>query len=184
MANTLNSIIKSAICFFSCLNISIFHLASAALLLSLNVILISHMNLSQSWVSVFLSSLSSFFYIYMLAMPPLRQANIVVILLSVSITLLFLRNNLISFHQSSNFVLFPSNHPRSRTILLGTLTCTLFLFTSAVDILSIYFVLTCQASSVIFKDPSHSDNISISSSQCWSVLLSVGYTTSIISYNG
>jgi len=61
MANVSNSIMKSAVFFFSCLKVSIFHLASAALVLSLNVILISCTSLSQSWVFVSLSSLSSFF---------------------------------------------------------------------------------------------------------------------------
>jgi len=42
-----------------------------------------------------------------------------VILSSVPLTLLLLRNNLIPLHQSSNFVQSPSNHPRSGTILLG-----------------------------------------------------------------
>ena len=46
MANALNLIIKSAMCFLPCQNISIFHSASAALLLSLNAILISLTNSS------------------------------------------------------------------------------------------------------------------------------------------
>ena len=62
MANVLNSIIKSVICFFPFLKVLIFYSASAALLLLLNVFLISHMNLFQSWVSISLSSLSSFFW--------------------------------------------------------------------------------------------------------------------------
>ena len=41
------------------------------------------------------------------------------ILLSVPLTLLLLRNNLIPLHQSSNFVQSPSNHPGSGTMLLG-----------------------------------------------------------------
>ena len=44
MANILNLIIKSAICFLLCLNISIFYLASATLLLSLKIVLISLIN--------------------------------------------------------------------------------------------------------------------------------------------
>ena len=42
-----------------------------------------------------------------------------VILSSVPLTLLLLRNNLISLHQSSNFVQSPSNHPGSGTMLFG-----------------------------------------------------------------
>ena len=41
MANASNSIVKSAICFFPCLNVLIFYSASTALLLLLNVILTS-----------------------------------------------------------------------------------------------------------------------------------------------
>ena len=44
MANASNSIMKLVMCFFSCLNDSIFHLASTALLLLLNTILIFLMN--------------------------------------------------------------------------------------------------------------------------------------------
>ena len=46
MASTSNSMIKSAVFYFPCLNVSIFHLASAALDLSLNVVLISFMKSS------------------------------------------------------------------------------------------------------------------------------------------
>ena len=63
----------------------------------------------------------------MLATSPLKYAKIVVILLLVSITLLLLRNNLISLHQSSNFVWSLSNYPRSGTILLDITAC-IFLF--------------------------------------------------------
>ena len=45
MANTLNLIIKLTMCFLLCLDVSIFHSVSAALLLSLNVILNSLTNL-------------------------------------------------------------------------------------------------------------------------------------------
>ena len=72
MANILNFIMKSTICFFSYLNISIFHSVFAALLLLLNVILISHTNSSQFWVSVFLSSSLSFFWTYILVTHTLR----------------------------------------------------------------------------------------------------------------
>ena len=60
MAKTLNLIIKSAIFHFLCLKDSIFHLASAAFILLLNVVLISLTNLFQSWVSSSLSNSSSF----------------------------------------------------------------------------------------------------------------------------
>jgi len=43
-----------------------------------------------------------------------------VILLSVIVTLLLLKNNHISLHQSLNFVQSLSNYPRSETILLDT----------------------------------------------------------------
>ena len=45
IANTSNLIIKLVMCFLSCLNVSIFYSASAALLLSLNIILSSLTNL-------------------------------------------------------------------------------------------------------------------------------------------
>ena len=116
-------------------------------------------------------------------MPPLRLAKIAVILLFVPVTLLFLRNSQILLHQSSNFVLFPLNYPESRTILLDN-SAYLFYITaniSAIDMLSIYSAISSEASSlVIFNDLSHSDNISISCSQHLSVLLSMGYTTSIL----
>ena len=144
--------------------------------------LISHMNLSQSWVSVSSSSSSSFFWIYIPATPSLRQVRIVMILSSISITLLLLRNNLISLHQSSNFILFPSDHSRSETMFLDNPIYSLFLFTgtSDVNILSIYSVVLSEASFVIYKSPSHSDNTSISCSQCWLILLSIDYATHIL----
>ena len=61
MANTSNSIMKSVIFFFSCLKVSIFYSAFAVLILLLNIILISHTNLFQSWVFVSSSSSLSFF---------------------------------------------------------------------------------------------------------------------------
>ena len=88
------------------------------------------------------------------------------ILLSVSMTLLLLRNNLISLHQSSNFVWSLSNHPGSDTMFFGILAYP-FLLTvtasaSAVDISSVVIHLyLLEASSVICKDPSCSDNASI-----------------------
>ena len=63
IANVSNLIIKSAVFSFSCLKISIFHLASAAFVLLLNVVLISQTNSSQFWALVSLSSLLSFLYV-------------------------------------------------------------------------------------------------------------------------
>ena len=119
MANASNSIIKSAMFFFPYLNVSIFHLAFAAFVSSLNVILISFTKSSQSWVSNFSSSSSSFHCTYIPTTSPLRQARIAVILSLVSMTLLLLRNNLIPFHQSSNFVWLPSNYPGSGTMFFS-----------------------------------------------------------------
>ena len=48
MANVSNSIMKSAVFFFPCLKVFIFHLKSAAFILSLNVVLISQTNSFQS----------------------------------------------------------------------------------------------------------------------------------------
>ena len=104
MANASNLMMKSAVFRFPCLNVSIFHSASAALDLLLNVVLISFTNSSQSWVSLSSFSSLSFFCVYIPATPPLRQARIAVILSSVLLTLLLLRNSLIPLHQSSNFV--------------------------------------------------------------------------------
>ena len=101
-------------------------------------------------------------------MPPLRRARIAVILLSVLLTLLLLRNNLIPLYQSSNFDWSPSNHPRSGTMFFSNSAWTFLLFaaaasTSATNISS---VVVCsylsEASSVIFKDSSHSNSASIS----------------------
>ena len=117
MASGLNSIMKSAVFYFSCLKDSILHLAFAVFILLLNVVLMSFTKLSQFWVPISLSSSSSFFCIYISATPPLRRAKIAVILLLVSMTLLLLRNNLIPLYQSSNFVLSPSNYLGSGTIV-------------------------------------------------------------------
>ena len=62
MARASNSIIKSAIFFFPCLKVSIFHSVSVALILSLNVLLISCTKLFQSYISISLSSSLSFFW--------------------------------------------------------------------------------------------------------------------------
>ena len=61
IARVPNSIIKSAVFHFPYLKVSIFYLASAAFVLSLNVVLISLMKSSQSCVPSSLSSSLSFF---------------------------------------------------------------------------------------------------------------------------
>ena len=99
--------------------------------------------------------------------PPLRRARITVILLLVSMTLLLLRNNLIPFHQSSNFVWSPSNHSRSGTIFFSFPAFIFsFIATTGAGAFNISSFSVClyslEASSVICKDPSCSDNISIS----------------------
>ena len=89
------------------------------------------------------------------------------ILSSVLLTLLLLRNNLIPLHQSSNFDWSPSNHPGSGTIFFGN-HAWMFLLTaaavvaSAVEIsVSICSYSSVEASSLICKDSSRSDNASI-----------------------
>ena len=82
-------------------------------------------------------------------------------------TLLLLRNNLISLHQSSNFILSPSNHPGFKTILFGIIAC-LFMFVVigavATDIsLSDFSVVLSKILFVICKDSSHSNSTSMSS---------------------
>ena len=59
VASASNSMIKSTVFHFPCLNVSIFHLASAILDLSLNIVSISFTKSFQSWVS--LSNSLSFF---------------------------------------------------------------------------------------------------------------------------
>ena len=151
-----------------CLNISIFHSASAALDLSLNVVLSSFTNSSQFWVSLSLSSSLSFFCTYIPTTPPLRQARIAVILLSVLLTLLLLRNSLIPLYQSSNLDWLPSNHPGSSTIFFGNPAWTFSLTAAAAiacatDIsVSVCSYSLVEASSLICKDSSHSNNASIS----------------------
>ena len=103
---------------------------------------------------------------YIPATPPLRRAKIAVILSSVSMTLLLLRNSHIPLHQSSNFVQSPSNHPRSRTIFFGIPADTFppistAMGAGAVDIsVSIRSLVSFEVSSVIFRDPNLSDNTS------------------------
>ena len=85
------------------------------------------------------------------------------ILSSVPLTLLLLRNNLIPLYQSSNFVQSLSNHPGSGTMLLGIPadSFTARVIASAVDISVSICSLLVEASSLICKDPSYSDNASI-----------------------
>ena len=88
------------------------------------------------------------------------------ILSLVSMTLLLLRNSLIPLYQSSNFVRSPLNHPGSGIIFFNIPICLFSLIITAgagaVDISSVVVCLySFEASSVIFKDPSHSDNASI-----------------------
>ena len=108
------------------------------------------------------------FCAYIPATPSLRRARIVVILLSVPLTLLLLRNSLIPLHQSSNFDQSPSNHPGSSTMFFGNSAWTFSLTAAAAvagatDIsVSVCSYSSIEASSLICKDPSHSNNASIS----------------------
>ena len=95
----------------------------------------------------------------------LSQANISVILSSVAVTLLFLRNNHILLYPFSNFVQPLSNYSRSRTILFSITVCAISLCTtgvSAVNISSdvgfIVLLLPQVYSLVILNNP----NISLS----------------------
>ena len=114
-----------------------------------------------------MSSLSSFRCTYIPITPFLREARIAVILLLVSIILLLLRNSLIPLHQSSNFIWSLLNHPESSTMFFGISACTFLLFITATgaDATDISSVVVClyllEASSVICKDPSCSNNVSI-----------------------
>ena len=172
------------------LNISIFHLVSAILLLSLNMVLISLTNLSQYWKSSSFSIWLNFFYTYIPATSPLSWARIAVILLSVAITLLLLRNNQISLYHFSNLIWSPSNHPRSGTIIFGMTAYFVWLYTTSagtVDIssvvsVSIVLILSKISSSVIFNDQSHSDNGLMSISQyCQSILFVCGFYHKVVS---
>ena len=89
-----------------------------------------------------------------------------------------MRNSWISLHWSLNLVLSLSNHPRSRTILLGNSTYSFCTIAGAIDILSVYSVVSKVSFLVIFNNPSCSDNIFILYSQYWSILLYVDYATS------
>ena len=167
VANASNSIMKSTVFHLPCLKVSIFHSASAALDLSLNVVLNSFINSSQSWVLLSLSNSSSFFCAYIPATPPLRQARIAVILSSVPLTLLLLRNSLIPLHQSSNFDWSPSNYPGSGTILFGNSADMFPPISTAMGAGAVNIsVSVCSYSSVEFpssicKDPSRTDNASM-----------------------
>ena len=98
------------------------------------------------------------------------------ILLSVSITLLLLRNNHIFLYQSLNFVQSLSNYSGSGTMLF-VIAAYMFLLNatgaSATDISVSVLLYSFEASSVICKDPSHSNNASMSSVPLKLVLVSL-----------
>ena len=121
------------------------------------------MKSSQSQVSISSSSLLSFHYVYIPATPPLRCTRIAIILSSVFMTLLLLKNNLISLYQSSNFILSLLNYPRSRTMLFGTIVYIFsFICSGAVDISSLVCLFVpFETLFMIFNDPSLLDNILI-----------------------
>ena len=74
-------------------------------------------------------------------------------------TLLLLRNSLISFYQSLNFVLSLLNYPGSGIMPFGIPACVFSLVTAgAVDISVSAHSSSLETSSMIFKDPSLSDN--------------------------
>ena len=83
-------------------------------------------------------------------------------------TLLLLRNNLIPFYQSSNFIQSLSNHSGSSAMFFGNPAWMFLLFViatgaSTTDISSVVvYSYLSEASSVICKNPSHFDNASIS----------------------
>ena len=70
-------------------------------------------------------------------MLPLSQASTMVILLSAATTLLLLRNSLIPLHQSSNFVLFPSNYSGSGTMFFIIVFLLCIAGTDTIDISSV-----------------------------------------------
>ena len=153
--------------FLLCLNVFIFHSVSAALLLSLNTILISSTNSFQLWVSSVSSSSLIFFYAYIPATPSLSQASTAVILFLAATTLLLLRNKQISLHQSSNFVQSLSNHPGSGTMFFSNPAWPFSwpitsIGAGATDIsVSVHSSLVLSSEASICKDPSCSDNASI-----------------------
>ena len=142
MANTLNSIIRSMMCLFFCLNDSIFHSASTTLLLLLYAILTFLMKLFQFWTSSSFIWLI-FFYVQIHATLSLSWANTMVILSSVAITLLLLRNNQILFHQSSNFVWSLSNYSRFKTMLFGITAYAILLYTTNIGAIDIFSDTGC-----------------------------------------
>ena len=95
----------------------------------------------------------------------LSQANISVILLSVAVTLLLLRNNHIPLYQFSNFVQLLSNCSGSRTILFSITACAVSLYTAGIgavnissNVGSIVLLLSEVYSLIILND----SNISLS----------------------
>ena len=129
----------------------------------------------------------------------LNQANIAVILLSVTITLLFLKNRQIPLYQFSNFVLSPSNHPGSGTMLFGITVCAILWYSvSTVNISldvsnvasSVVLFLFNAFSLVILNNPSISSSTSIVSGLYLAVLSIHGlyhnylYLVSGLSYLG
>ena len=111
-------------------------------------------------------------------MLPLSWANTAVILLSVATTLLLLRNNCISLHQSSNFVRSPSNYLGSGTILFGVLVCVFSLYTAGAGAIDISSVSSVPSSVLLFdmlflvilSDPNISSSASIASGLCCAIL--------------
>ena len=143
MANTLNSIIRSMMCLFFCLNVSIFHSASTTLLLLLYAVLTFLMKLFQFWTSSSSSIWLIFFYVQIHAILSLSWSNTMVILSSVAITLLLLRNNQILFHQSSNFVWSLSNYFRFKTMLFGITAYAILLYTTNIGAIDISSDASC-----------------------------------------
>jgi len=87
-----------------------------------------------------------------------------VILLLVFMTLLLLRYNCIPLYQSLNFVWSLSNYPGSGTMLFSMTAC-MFSFVagaSATDISVSVCSYSFEAFSMIYRDPSHSNNVFIS----------------------
>ena len=159
---------KSAMCLFLCLNVLIFYLASATLLLLLNAVWTSLIKLSQSQMSSSSSIWSILFCTQILTMLVLSQTNTVLILSSITMTLLLLRNNWILLYQSSNFIQLLSNYCGSGTILFGIIIYAVSLCTVSVDASdissdtgSIVLFLFEVQSSVILNDPNISSSTSI-----------------------
>ena len=118
--------------------------------------------------------------------PPLRHTKITMILSLVFMTLLLLKNNLISFYQSSNFVWFLSNYSESEIILLGIIAC-IFSFADAgtIDISSSdCSYVSSEALFMIFKDPNLLNNALISFVLCELVVSSYRlYHTCFVLYS-